>query len=79
MNRRTCLTVFAMLALAGAALAAPKPDLWPRWEAHNPASTAPSEAGVLEHLRTYAEAPLAEALRGFGGNVSYEYAWGLNE
>ena len=38
-----------------------------------------SEAGVLEHLRAYAEGPLAEALRGFRGTISYQYDWSLNE
>lgn len=38
-----------------------------------------SEAGVLEHLRAYAEGPLAGVLQGFRGKVSYEYDWSLNE
>lgn len=38
-----------------------------------------SETGVLAHLQQYAQAPLAEALRGFRGKVSYQYDWSLNE
>lgn len=38
-----------------------------------------SEAGVLEHLRTYAAGPLAGALRGIRGKISYQYDWSLNE
>jgi len=38
-----------------------------------------SEEGVLRHLRRYAEGELADALRNFGGKVSYGYDWNLNE
>lgn len=37
-----------------------------------------SEAGVLEHLRKYAEGDLAEQLRGFDGSLDHEYDWSLN-
>lgn len=37
-----------------------------------------SEAGVLEHLRKYAEGSLAEQLRGFDGSLDHEYDWSLN-
>ncbi|WP_419861144.1 DUF547 domain-containing protein [Candidatus Palauibacter sp.] len=37
-----------------------------------------SEAGVLEHLRKYAEGDLAEQLRDFGGSLDHEYDWSLN-
>ena len=37
-----------------------------------------SEAGVLEHLRKYAEGDLAEALQNFDGSIDHEYDWSLN-
>ena len=37
-----------------------------------------SEAGVLEHLRKYAEGDLAEQLRSFDGSLDHEYDWSLN-
>ena len=37
-----------------------------------------SEAGVLEHLRTYAGEDLAERLRGFGKSLDHDYDWSLN-
>ena len=37
-----------------------------------------SEAGVLEHLRKYAEGDLAEQLRDFDGSLDHEYDWSLN-
>ncbi|MXX77962.1 MAG: DUF547 domain-containing protein [Gemmatimonadales bacterium] len=37
-----------------------------------------SEAGVLEHLRKYAEGDLAERLRDFDGSLDHEYDWSLN-
>jgi len=37
-----------------------------------------SEAGVLEHLRKYAEGDLAEELRDFDGSLDHEYDWSLN-
>ncbi len=37
-----------------------------------------SEAGVLEHLRKYAEGDLAEQLREFDGSLDHEYDWSLN-
>ena len=37
-----------------------------------------SEAGVLEHLRKYAEGDLAEQLQGFDGSLDHEYDWNLN-
>ena len=37
-----------------------------------------SEAGVLEHLRKYAEGELAEQLRDFDGSIDHEYDWSLN-
>ena len=37
-----------------------------------------SEAGVLEHLRNYAEGDLAEQLRDFDGSLDHEYDWNLN-
>ncbi len=37
-----------------------------------------SEAGVLEHLRNYAEGDLAEQLRDFDGSLDHEYDWSLN-
>ena len=37
-----------------------------------------SEAGVLEHLRKYAEGDLAEQLRDFNGSLDHEYDWSLN-
>jgi hypothetical protein len=49
--------LFAALTLAATALAAPKPDLWPRWEAHNPASTARVDhANWRGFLTTYLDA-----------------------
>lgn len=38
-KRATGIAAALLLLLAAPALAAPKPDLWPRWEAHDPAST----------------------------------------
>ena len=38
-----------------------------------------SEAGVIEHLRLYAEPPLAAQLLEFRGRARYEYDWSLNE
>lgn len=37
-----------------------------------------SDAGVLEHLRQYAEGELAEMLRDFDGSLDHEYDWSLN-
>ncbi|MDE2661978.1 MAG: DUF547 domain-containing protein [Gemmatimonadota bacterium] len=37
-----------------------------------------SEAGVLEHLRKYAEGDLAERLRDFDGSLDHDYDWSLN-
>ena len=37
-----------------------------------------SEAGVLNHLAKYAEAPLAEKLRSASGHMRYAYDWALN-
>ena len=37
-----------------------------------------SEAGVLEHLRQYAEGELAEMLQDFDGSLDHEYDWSLN-
>ena len=37
-----------------------------------------SEAGVLAHLRTYAEGELAEMLQDFDGSLDHEYDWSLN-
>ncbi|WP_420636587.1 DUF547 domain-containing protein [Candidatus Palauibacter sp.] len=37
-----------------------------------------SDAGVLEHLRKYAEGDLAEQLRDFDGALDHEYDWNLN-
>lgn len=36
------------------------------------------EPGVLKHLTRYADAELAERLRGFDGDVDYAYDWSLN-
>ena len=38
-----------------------------------------SEAGVLAHLRKYAEEDLAEQLKAFDGSLDHEYDWRLNE
>ncbi|HSH69568.1 MAG TPA: DUF547 domain-containing protein [Deferrisomatales bacterium] len=55
MRRLSILCVF--LALAVPVLAAPKPDLWPRWQAHNPASTARVDhANWQGFLTTYVNA-----------------------
>jgi hypothetical protein len=37
-----------------------------------------SEAGVLEHLRKYAEGDLAAQLRDFDGSLDHGYDWSLN-
>ena len=37
-----------------------------------------SEAGVLAHLLEYADAPLAERLRRFDGDMAFAYDWALN-
>jgi hypothetical protein len=37
-----------------------------------------SEAGVLEHLRKYADGELAEMLQDFDGSLDHEYDWSLN-
>ena len=37
-----------------------------------------SEAGVLEHLRKYAEGDLARQLRDFDGSLDHDYDWSLN-
>jgi len=37
------------------------------------------EAGVLGHLRKYAEPVLAERLKYFKGGTSYDYDWRINE
>ena len=37
-----------------------------------------SEEGVLEHLMQYAAADLAERLKGFDGDMTFEYDWKLN-
>lgn len=37
-----------------------------------------SEAGVLAHLAEHADAPLAERLRGFDGDLAFAYDWALN-
>lgn len=38
-----------------------------------------SEAGVLAHLRTYAEPPLLQKLEGISRVTDYEYDWALND
>jgi len=38
-----------------------------------------SEAGVLRHLRRFAEPSLAKALEGYDAIDDYEYDWGLND
>ena len=54
---RRFLILFASLVLAVPALAAPKPDLWPHWQAHNPASTARVDhANWQGFLTTYVDA-----------------------
>ena len=37
-----------------------------------------SEEGVLQHLVKYADEDLAERLRGFDGDMKFEYDWSLN-
>ena len=37
-----------------------------------------TEAGVLEHLRKYAEGDLAQQLRDFDGSLDHDYDWSLN-
>ena len=37
-----------------------------------------SEEGVLRHLMKYADGDLAERLRGFDGDMTFEYDWKLN-
>lgn len=37
-----------------------------------------SDAGVLEHLREYAEGDLAERLQDFDGSLDHDYDWSLN-
>ena len=56
-NRLTVLTTALALGLPLAAMAAPKAELWPRWEAHEPASErridhAPWTTFLQRHLRT---------------------------
>ncbi len=48
MSKRTVLAAAtaALLLGAGGALAAPKAELWPRWETHDPASTAAVDHGA---------------------------------
>jgi hypothetical protein len=38
-----------------------------------------SEAGVLDHLRRYAQGELATRLAGYTGDMKYAYDWALNE
>ena len=38
-----------------------------------------ADENVIQHLLKYVEDPLAEALRGYRGKISYEYDWRLNE
>lgn len=42
--------IAAAVVVAAAAFAAPKPDLWPRWEAHDPASTVRVDHRPWEEL-----------------------------
>lgn len=39
----------------------------------------PDEAALINHLRRYAEPPLAEQLQDFSNKIIYEYDWSLNE
>mgnify|MGYP005839772239 CR=1 FL=1 len=61
MDRRSFLTVAAAAALAsGPAQAAPKAQLWPRWQAHDPASRVSVDHGLWAallraHVRTAAD------------------------
>lgn len=49
--------VLGALCLASAAFAAPKADLWPVWDKHNPESTATIDHGLWQSfLATYVEA-----------------------
>ena len=38
-----------------------------------------AEAGVMEHLRRYADTPLRDELGTYRGKVKYRYDWSLNE
>ena len=54
---RQLLVLITFLTLSAPALAAPKPDLWPRWQAHNPASSARVDhANWQGFLTTYVDA-----------------------
>lgn len=48
MFRKLCGCLLLMISLS--ALAAPKADLWPRWQAHDPASTATIDHGAWTAL-----------------------------
>ena len=37
--RRTCVLALSPVLIPAVLCAAPKPDLWPRWQTNNPAST----------------------------------------
>ena len=51
---RRWLMVLAVLMTPAAALAAPKPDLWERWTAHDPAATTTVDHGVWDRfIATY--------------------------
>ena len=66
----TLMTAVLLLACATVLRAAPKPDLWPRWQTH--------DQKVIEHLRRFAEPTLQEKLKGVGSIAGYTYDWSLN-
>ena len=52
------LTTAIFLSAASAVLAAPKADLWPRWQKHDPASTKKIDHSAWERfLKKYLVAP----------------------
>lgn len=73
LRRRTVLTA-ALTAAAlrpGGALAAPKAALWPRWQAHDPSSTAAVDHTVWDRLlRAYVRLPADGVSRFAYGTVT---------
>ena len=67
----TCIAVAMLLMTASVTLAAPKPDLWPRWSSHDPASTARIDHADWSRLISVYARPSTDGVKRFGyGSVT---------
>ena len=62
----TCIAVAMLLMTTSLTLAAPKPDLWPRWSSHDPASTAQIDHADWSRLISVYARPSTDGVKRFG-------------